>query len=102
MQVGCFLLLFFLLLVQLVVPSIIEKSNVNTISTIRQQTNTNTKSIFPFSSSSSTTESIWKCPCCTKEHSAQTPSCSLCHGVNPNYKKLSSKLNSIQNENNYF
>ncbi|CAF4495640.1 unnamed protein product, partial [Rotaria magnacalcarata] len=43
----------------------------------------------PPSSSSSSIQSIWKCPSCTKEHPAQTASCSLCHGINPNYKKLS-------------
>ena len=79
--------LIFLLSVELVVPSIVEKSNVNTISTMRQQTNINTSTmpIFPFSSSCAT-DSIWKCPCCTKEHPKQTASCSLCHGINPNYK----------------
>lgn len=32
---------------------------------------------------------VWKCPSCTMEHPAQTASCSLCHGINPNYKRLS-------------
>ena len=32
---------------------------------------------------------IWKCPSCSMEHPAQTASCSLCHGINPNYKRLS-------------
>ena len=60
-----------------------------------QQTNTSTGTIprmpiFPFPSSSlRPAEAIWKCPFCTKEQPAQTAFCSLCHGRNPDYKKLS-------------
>ncbi|CAF5217256.1 unnamed protein product, partial [Rotaria magnacalcarata] len=50
-------------------------------------------------SSSSSIQSIWKCPSCTKEHPAQTASCSLCHGINPNYKKLSAIASTITVEN---
>ncbi|CAF0997893.1 unnamed protein product [Rotaria magnacalcarata] len=53
----------------------------------------------PPSSSSSSIQSIWKCPSCTKEHPAQTASCSLCHGINPNYKKLSAIASTITVEN---
>ncbi len=34
---------------------------------------------------------IWKCPSCTKEHPAQTATCTLCRQINPNYKKPSGK-----------
>ena len=78
-----------------VVPSNIDKSNTNVTSTLLRQTNTsiNTTLKMPIFSASSSrpAESIWKCPLCTKEHPAQTSSCSLCHGINPNYKKPSGK-----------
>ncbi|CAM4970620.1 unnamed protein product [Rotaria socialis] len=49
----------------------------------------------PPPSSSSSIQSIWKCPSCTKEHPAHTASCSLCHGINPSYKKLSALASTI-------
>lgn len=63
-----------------------------------QQTNTSSNTnntisklpIFPFTPSRPV-ESIWKCSSCTTEHPAQTVSCSLCHGMNPNYKKPTGK-----------
>ncbi|CAF4672531.1 unnamed protein product, partial [Rotaria sp. Silwood1] len=73
--------------------TILSKSNINTNSTVFQQTNTTSNTISKSStlpmSSLQSVQSIWKCPSCTKEHPAQTASCSLCHGINPNYKKLS-------------
>ncbi|CAF4197219.1 unnamed protein product, partial [Adineta steineri] len=71
-----------------VVPSLIGKASVNTSATIYPSINTTTMPKIPFLSSRPT-EPVWKCPCCTKEHAVQTASCSLCHGINPNYKKLS-------------
>ncbi|CAF0948441.1 unnamed protein product [Rotaria sp. Silwood1] len=71
----------------------LSKTNINTNSTVFQQTNTTSNTISKSStlpmSSLQSVQSIWKCPSCTKEHPAQTASCSLCHGINPNYKKLS-------------
>jgi len=89
------LFLFSIVPTKSVVPSVIEKSNVNIIPAVLQQTKTSASTIpkmptFPFSSSRPS-ESMWKCPSCTKEHPAQTASCSLCHGINPNYKKPSGK-----------
>ncbi|CAF1346330.1 unnamed protein product [Adineta ricciae] len=81
-----------------VVPSIIGKSNVLISSTNQPQTTdspTTSKNIFSVKSPSRPAESIWKCPCCTKEHPAQTASCSLCHGINPNYKKPSANQLSV-------
>jgi hypothetical protein len=77
---------------------VIEKSNVNIIPAMFQQTNSSSTiskmPIFPsspLSPAKPTSEAIWKCPSCTKEHPAQTASCSLCHGINQNYKRLSSE-----------
>ncbi|CAF3812772.1 unnamed protein product [Rotaria sordida] len=67
----------------------IEKSNINTNTNIISKIPT-----LPFSSLHPI-QSIWKCPSCTKEHPAQTASCSLCHGINPNYKKLSAIQSTI-------
>ncbi|CAF1169546.1 unnamed protein product [Adineta ricciae] len=81
-----------------VVPSIIGKSNASISSTNQSQTTdspTTSKNIFSVKSPSRPAESIWKCPCCTKEHPAQTASCSLCHGINPNYKKPSANQLSV-------
>ncbi|CAF4054422.1 unnamed protein product [Rotaria sp. Silwood2] len=81
------------------VTSTIEKSINNTNSTVCQQTNTSTNKMFKMStpplSSLHPVQSIWKCPSCTKEHPAQTASCSLCHGINRNYKKPSAIQSTI-------
>jgi len=78
------------------VPSIVEKSNVNITSSIAPQTNTSSTvpkvpifNVSPPRPAKPVTEPVWKCPSCTMEHPAQTASCSLCHGINPNYKRLS-------------
>ena len=103
MQVSCLLssIKSLKLSDQLVVPSIIGKSNMSIFSTNQSQTAdspTASKNAFSVKSPSHPAESIWKCPCCTKEHPAQTASCSLCHGINPNYKKPSGKFRILVNE----
>jgi hypothetical protein len=78
------------------VSSTVDKSNLNVTSSIAPQTNHSstvpkipTFSVSPPRPSKPTAGPIWKCPSCTLEHPAQTASCSLCHGINPNYKRLS-------------
>jgi hypothetical protein len=76
-----------------VASSIIPSSNINSTPLVPQQTNTSTLSklpLFPFTPARAS-ETIWKCPTCTKEHPAQTETCSVCRGINLNYKKLSGK-----------
>jgi hypothetical protein len=78
------------------VSSIVEKSNVNVPPSIGPQTNTSSTvpkvpifGVSPPRPTKPVTGPIWKCPSCTLEHPAQTASCSLCHGINPDYKRLS-------------
>ncbi|UJR22997.1 hypothetical protein I4U23_026024 [Adineta vaga] len=77
-----------------VVPFLVGKYNVNISSANQSQTNISNAPKLPLSSSRPT-ESIWQCPCCTKEHSAQTASCSLCYKFNPDYKKPSASQPSV-------
>ncbi|CAF4452327.1 unnamed protein product, partial [Rotaria sp. Silwood2] len=79
-----------------IVSSVIEKSNVNTAPSIVPQTNVSSTipkvpifSVSPPRPTKPIIGPVWKCPSCTMEHPAQTASCSLCHGINPNYKRLS-------------
>ena len=78
------------------VPSVPEKSNVNITPSIVPQTTVSSTiskapifNVSPPRPTKATTGPIWKCPSCTMEHPAQTASCSLCHGINPDYKRLS-------------
>ncbi|CAF4173584.1 unnamed protein product, partial [Rotaria magnacalcarata] len=78
------------------VSSAIEKSNVNMTSSIASQINISSTmpkipifSVSPPRSTKPIAGPVWRCPSCSMEHPAQTSSCSLCHGINPNYKRLS-------------
>jgi hypothetical protein len=79
--------------VKSIVPSNIGSSNVNLAPPVLQQTNISTNLKMPMFSipASRPAGDIWKCPSCTKEHPAQTATCSLCRQINPNYKKPSGK-----------
>ncbi|CAF3704056.1 unnamed protein product [Rotaria socialis] len=78
------------------VSSAIEKSSVNMTSSITTQINISSTmpkipifSVSPPRPTKPITGPVWRCPSCSMEHPTQTSSCSLCHGINPNYKRLS-------------